>query len=290
MARRLLPLAVAIALVLGCKKKPPEGGGDGAPSDPNATYTLKIRPAAQGDKSEVSGAETTEVEITGVPGKQTNVKKYEYTEHILEMPAGEKLPTKATRTYKLAQRTSFTSKQLEALPYQGKTVTIEKKGGQYQFSVDGKRLAGIEAVELESEFRNKDKDGGGPDQLLPKQAVKVGDSWALDAAAMKMFGGGMGNDLDPAKSKFTCKLAKMYTKDGKQWGVIEFDLDIVPNSKADGTGSIKIAGKFDAVLDGSARDGTMTANLNGSFSGNQKGKAVGGTLSGNVEKSIKTAQ
>lgn len=288
MVRRLLPLAVAIVLLLGCKKKPVEGDVPGG-GDPNATYTLKIRPAAQGDKTNVSGSETTEIDITGA-GKQTNVKKYEYTEHILEMPAGEKHPTKVTRAYKTAQRTSFTNKQLEALPYQGKTVTIEKKGGQYQFSIDGKRLTPLEAMELESEFRNKDKDGGGPDQLLPKQAVKVGESWALDAAAMKMFGGGMGGDIDAAKSKFTCKLARVYTNDGKQWGVIEFELDLVPNSKADGTGSIKIAGKFDAVLDGSARDGTMTATLNGSFSGNQKGKAIGGTLSGNVEKSLKTVQ
>ncbi len=50
MFRKLIPLAVLIVLVLGCKKKGEEagdGGGDGkTDSDPNATYTLKFRDEA----------------------------------------------------------------------------------------------------------------------------------------------------------------------------------------------------------------------------------------------------
>src|SRR5687768_14583331 len=62
MYRKLVPLAVAIVLASGCGKKPKddESGGGGAggdnkvDSDPNASYTLKLRTAQQGDKVEVT--------------------------------------------------------------------------------------------------------------------------------------------------------------------------------------------------------------------------------------------
>ena len=83
MIRRLIPLVVAIVLVVGCKKKP--GDSDGGPaddgkvdSDPNATYTIKLRDTQQGDKYEVTENETMNQEFTGggKSEKMANQKKY----------------------------------------------------------------------------------------------------------------------------------------------------------------------------------------------------------------------
>src|SRR6478735_8160581 len=100
MFRRMIPLAVAIVLVVGCKKKTPSTDNDGG--DPNATYTIKLREAQQGDKSTNTSHETAALDF-GKGQKLNTETKLEYTEHIIEMPAGAAVPTKLTRTYTVAK-------------------------------------------------------------------------------------------------------------------------------------------------------------------------------------------
>ncbi len=66
MFRRLVPLAVAIVILVGCKKKATDTADGG---DPNATYTLKVREEQQGDKLEVAMTPTGMTEITPPPNK-----------------------------------------------------------------------------------------------------------------------------------------------------------------------------------------------------------------------------
>ena len=146
MFRKMIPLAVAITLALGCSKKKDEG-------DPNATYTLKFRDPQQGEKYEVTVAETSEMDMGGKGDKMTTQKKYEYTEHILEMPAGEKQPTKLTRAYKVAQRTDFDTKHKvqdprdptnpAALALYG--VVLSEDGGSVDLQATGLRRAAASA-------------------------------------------------------------------------------------------------------------------------------------------------
>lgn len=304
MFRKMIPLAVAIVLVLGCKKKEETGGGGGdggTDSDPNATYTLKFRGEQQGDKVDVveSSSMTNENTKAGKSETRTNKKRYEYTEHILEMPAGANKPTKLTRAYRVAEHTDFKTKDVKALSFQGKTVTIEKdtkKGiSPYKFTVDGKPLDFMEALDLDGEFRS-DKKGNELDVFLPKNPVKVGDTWTVDPEKLKSFTGGLASAADKSKSTYTCKLTRAYTKDGKQWGVIAFDFDMpvdvaqASKGREAGTGSIKFTGTLDAVIDGSAPDHTLKGTMKASFSNPTKGAEAKGTTEMTIEHSVKTVK
>lgn len=304
MFRKLLPLAAAVVLVLGCSKKKDEGGGGGGDggvdSDPNATFTIKIREPQQGDKVEVTEANsmTNEKTKAGKSESMTNKTRYEYTEHVIEMPAGADKPTKATRAYKVAERTDFKTKEVKALSFQGKTVTIEKdakKGpGGYKFTVDGKPLDFVDAMDIEGEFRN-DRKKNELEIFLPKNPVKVGDTWTVDPDKMKDFMGGIGAAGDKSKT-FTCKLTRAYTKDGKQWGVISLDfettVDVAAASKGreSGTGSVKMSGTIDAVIDGSAPDHSLKFTIKASFSNPTKGSEAKGSTDMTVEHTVRTAK
>src|SRR5438874_2556159 len=139
MFRRMIPLAVAIVLVVGCSKKKDEGGGggggDSGSGDPNATYVLKVREEEKGDKALITRTEngTTTIDGPGKNGTETIASKFEYVEEILDMPAGATKPTKLTRAYKAAEKGSPT----KAMSFAGKTVLIEKgKAGNYTATID----------------------------------------------------------------------------------------------------------------------------------------------------------
>ncbi len=106
-------------------------------------------------------------------------------------------------------------------------------------------------------------NAGKIDDFLPKSAVKVGESWTVDPAGVKALGA-IPLPIDLARSKITGKLTRAYTKDGKPWGAVSLDCDLAVGSGAGApgmggaTGTIKMTGGFDAVIDGSSREGTMT--------------------------------
>jgi hypothetical protein len=295
MIRRMIPLVVAIVLVVGCKKNTsttgPEGGGD-----PNATYTIKLREEQKGDKTEVSETQTGTFEIA-FPGqkaeKEKEDKKVTFTQEIQEMPAGGQ-PTKLTRTYTVAQKYDEKKGGMKPLPLEGKTVTIEKKGESYEFTSDGKKMDIGDSAGLWGEFNAKKAKKGEIEELLPKNPVKIGESWNIDPAAVSAFGGGDDSfKVDPAKSKMTGKLAKVYTKDGKQWGTIDIDIDITfdPNaSKGKGPtgGTMKVSGTFDTVIDGSSREGTLKFNIKLNLSGKEKGNETSMAVDVTEEKTVKS--
>ena len=222
MFRKLIPLAVLIVLFLGCKKKTADtegGAGDGkTDSDPSATFTLKFRDEQAGDKTEHATTETstTEIGTDGKSEKQKQDKKLEYTEHIIDMPAGAAKATKLTRAYKVAQGFDKKAGAMKTFPYEGKAVSIEKKGAFYEFTADGKRMDSKDATDLSREFSSQSKSSD--DELLPKKPVKVGESWTVDLVALKRLSGNTSLPIDMPKSKLTAKLTRAYTRDGKQWG------------------------------------------------------------------------
>ncbi len=212
MFRKMIPLAVAVVLLIGCKKKPEEaGGGDGkTDSDPAATYTIKIRDAQTGDKSEVIATMSGNMDVN-FAGKSKSTKeeaRYEYTEYILDHPAGAVRATKLSRMYKTAQNYDEGTNALKARSFEGRTVTVEKKGVNIEVTADGEKLNSADADEFVREFRMTDKRD--INELLPKTAV-IGDSWPLELAAVKSGLGGSGIPVDAAKSKMTGKLARAYT-------------------------------------------------------------------------------
>lgn len=282
MGRRTVPLALALALLVGCGKNVP----DAAPADnPTATdaapVPLKIREEQKGDVTEVTSVSAGVVEVTQganrfkVPEDSVD----EYTETVLEMPDGAPRPTKLTRVYKKATRFDFGAKGPKPLGHQGKTVTIERRGNAYEFTADGKALDASDAASLMQEFSNPDKSEGKVQDLLPAAPVKVGQSWTVGPEAAQRFLSGMPFGIDVTKSKLTGTLTRTYTRDGKPWGGLTFDFDLVLDPKAaagpkggDASGTVKIRALVDAVIDGSAPDGTMKMIVKMNATGKEGGK------------------
>ncbi|HEY1191003.1 MAG TPA: hypothetical protein VGE74_25445 [Gemmata sp.] len=283
MARRITPLAVALVLLVGCGKNRtgPTSSAEGAsPPDPGAAFTLKIREEQQGDKLAVTTVSTGTIE--GGSGKEAfklpEDSAAEYTETVLEMPAGAAQPTKLIRAYRNATKYDLATKGPKPLAYQGKTVTIEKKGTGYTFTVDGKDLDPLSASELKQEFGPSDKKGAVQD-LLPKRAVKVGESWAVNPEAVKDLLSELPFGIDTGKSKMTGTLVRAYTQDGKPWGRIAFAFDLVidptPVEGSKGgtaSGTVKIVAALDAVTDGSAPDGVMKMAVRVNVTSQEAGK------------------
>lgn len=296
MFRRMIPLAVAILLVLGCKKKPTNTDPDGG--DLNATYTIKIREQQQGDKVEVVITEkgATDISTGGVTNTIKHDTNLEYIDTILEMPAGADRPTKLTRTYKKAEQYDLVSKTTKTMSIQGKIVNIEKKGKNYEFTSKGKKLDAAESFHLQKEFGRETK--AKVEDMLPKTAVKVGEPWTVDPASLKSMMSSFPFPIDTSKSKLTGTLTGFYTKNVQQWGTITFDFDLALDPKAaiaggELAGTVKLTGILDAPIDVSgpegtmkitiAPEGTMKITIRADVTGKQQGNAM--KVDANMEQS-----
>ncbi len=254
-------------------------------------YPIKYRDVAQGDVYQVQKSETTTVATKVVnPGgmalvDQTlkNVATATYTETILKCEA-KKPPTKVERKYDKAQMT--TNGQKADLPYSGKTVVIEKKDGKFHFTVDGKELAEADAATLAKEFERDGDDKNDLEKaLLPKDPVKLNDSWKVDMGpVVKEIAKSGELELDADKAKGTGTLLKAYKKDDKQFGELKLVLTLPIKSLGKGDmkivaaqGSVAVAEmNMDVCIDGTSNTaaikGGMKLDAKGSIADPQGGK------------------
>ncbi len=261
---RSLGLVTVLALLAG-----PARGQDGE------AHTIKVKKAATGETIRVEkrdqGVESTKVvDLNGNVLKEEDkktTKVYVYRETVLER-VGAKRPTRLKRQYEKAEVT--TNGAATALPYQGKTVLIEKTGGKYTFRIEGgDELTGDDAKQLNKEFNKSKLDDAAMEKLLlPHKAVKVGETWKLDTAAInKALEGEGGLGLHPEKTVGTGKLTRAYKKGGHQFGVIAVHLDLAPKSFGEGGKSLeaepgaKVVLEFvlDVCIDGSSAAGAATS-------------------------------
>ncbi len=298
MLQRLIVLVVMFASLMGCGTKKPNAppGSDDNPnsSDPAVAYTIQLRNPHEGDKTAVQIVETRTLGLEGPNGPTQSMrqeKRYEYTQHILSMPGDAKKPTKLTRTYTVAQRTDPSTNQLKTLSFERKTVTIEKKGEQYIFTVDGQPISSPDKIDLEFEFR--DRDQSDIDDIIPKTTVRIGETWAVDPAVGQKIFGPIAPGIDKTSSQFDCKLIRVYTKDGRQYGVMSFDIDFglemkaLSPQKAGGSGSMKVNATMDVVIDGSSSEGTKKATIQGHVNTSERGTPVKLIIHGTTEKTVR---
>jgi hypothetical protein len=243
-------------------------------------YDIKIRKSAQGDVMlmEKTGTEENKTILQDNTGKDvmdlSQPKKthhYVFTETVVAKAAGADKATKLTRKYTKAE--SSEGGKDGTLPYQGKTVLIEKKGEKYEFRIEGGgELTGKDAEALDKEFNGKDK--GGPDfekMILPNKKVAVGESWKIDTEPLLKEMAKSGELVpDPTKFTMSAKLTKAYTKDGRQFGVIRLEWNMGMKGVGGGGKSIPVdpaknkmtvTADLDICIDGSASVGTMTASM-----------------------------
>jgi hypothetical protein len=232
------------------------------------TYTIKFYQTKKGDKSSHDKVEDTKTNIiVKIPGMNKDevipsAEKESYTEEVIEKKPGDKRATKLKRTYTVAEKTEKgeTNKAI----YTGKTVIIEKKGKEYEITLDGKKLTKDDAPELFKEFSEKKDDQPKDEDFLPDHAVKVGESWKIPAEKSEKLFKTLDDDkmkVDAKKSTIEGKLLKVYKQGGAQFGTIEItvtaiitEVDIaeqlvktVPGSK------MVVKATIDTCIDGTVR-------------------------------------
>ena len=250
-------------------------------------YSITVKKAGQGDitKQDRQETETSNVKIEGPDGKVLQDQKQErivtetYKETILAKEKGKKA-TKLRREYTKA--VVKVGKNETTLPYQGKTVLIEKKDGKYHFQIEG----GEELTGKDAELLNKSFNASGEEDVneqlekvfLPQKPVKVDETWKIDPDALvKAFSKDSKQPFPVDKSKVagTGKLLRAYKKDGKQYGVLNVKIDMPlkgdfplgPGQAApikDGS-KMTLRVEVDGCIDGTASDAvadmTMEADI-----------------------------
>jgi hypothetical protein len=228
-----------------------------SPAQGQDTFTIRIRRPAQGESSVVEKTEEGSQRVKATDAKGTVLKDEEakdgyaltYVETILEQKPGERA-VRVRRAYRKATATA--AGKAKELPYQGKTVLIEKKGDRYAFRIEGGgELTGGDAKLLDVEF-NRKKLGPGEfeEMFLSKRPVKVGETWEGDRAAVsKAFAEGTGIEVRAEKTVVTGKLVKTYVRDGRQFGVLALHAEFTPVSFPAGDKRMPVRPESRIVLD-----------------------------------------
>jgi hypothetical protein len=255
--------------------------------DAQDTYTIKVKVGGKGVMTIVTKEESEDnrTVITLPDGKvikQTDAKKKltKYRQEILEQEAGQ-WPSKVRRVYEKALVTKPDGKTVvKEEPFHGKTLLIAQKDGKPTFQIEGgAELAAKEVTSLVKEFSKKGNPAKEMELVLPKKAVAVGESWKLDKKGIKKLLGAEDEDdtifagFDFDKASATGKLVKAYKKDGRQFGIVQYEV-MVPITKVkelEFKPGAKLTAKLiaDACIDGSADTGVLRANFQ------MKGEATG---------------
>jgi hypothetical protein len=266
-------------------------------------YTLKLKEPAQGDSylfKHVDSIKTTSKTVDDKgnsrnPMTDTRGKSFTYEETVLEKPAGQATPVALRRAYQKA--VVIWNDKSQTLPVEGKTVRITRKDDKYEYRLEGPGdLTPEDKAELNFDF-NKRTFNFLDQDILPKEPVKVNESWSVDPKAIlegvskderKLF------DLDNAK--LTAKLVRVYENNKSQFGVVEFQFDL-PLAVGVETGKgfkilggrLIMQGTFDGCIDGSlfarTTKATMTYDVRGSQEDNLKQVLVVLSSTGTLEQS-----
>jgi hypothetical protein len=241
-------------------------------------YAVKIKRPGVGDKTKAQIADDFKLEFkvldnTGnivMEAQETKTHKFVFREVGLERAATGDDLVRLKRHYEHAERTVKGTR--ETLPYQGKTVLIEKKDGKFQFQIEGgETLEGNDAQELNEEFNKGDFRKLTTEHFLPRKAVKVNETWKYDVAPLaKAFSADGKTEIDEAKSTGSGQLLKAYTKNGRQFGVIELTMEFpVTHLMHDGNkaptkdSKITIKLQADTCIDGTLDDARLTGAVSG---------------------------
>ena len=287
--QRVAPCFVLAAILAGCSKRPApdEPGVKIEAADPTAAYTLAFKDIVKGDSFDVMKDRDATATIT-VKNVNTTTKlkdryRFEYAETILDTSPDDPRPTKVSRAYKTAEKADQNGR-MEKRSYVGKTVTIERFMKGYKYVVGtGQSLPAAEQIEMNQDFTTASWK---LNQNFPNKPVKVGDTWDVDFAAITAIASNPVGKYDKDRSKITGKLAKVYEKDGRRWGVVELKIVMVIDTFATNgspiKGDVNTETTFDIVIDGSLRAGTMKMKLSSTIddrdvTGNERRTTVAGT-------------
>ena len=248
-------------------------------------FTIKLKKSGKGSVTQHKKEETTNPRFKVVDSdgnvikdeKKAQTSIEEYKETILAKEMGKR-PTKLRRVYSKA--IIKTDSKEKTLPYEGKTLLIEKKGDRYHFILEGgAELKGEDANLLDPAFNKPDGDDSDNAEqekvFLPKKPVAVNETWKIDPAeVIKYLWKGKQHFFPLDKSKATAqgKLLRVYKNDGRQYGVFDIDFSVPikgdfpldKNEKAPVQEGSKMAFRIqvDCCIDGISGDGVLDSSVN----------------------------
>lgn len=239
MIRRLVLLA-ATALA-GCTGSSSESAGSGPP----VTVRLRLYPdVGQSVTVNHFTSSTSMTKNIDAAGKETedgpriNETDEVYVEKTLE--AGEKAPTKLQRQYQKSQVT-LKGKDKGSYPrtYKNRLITYELTKSDRGFLHYEPKVVGDPLDDPDDLVYAYTTPPDAPNYLQPPKPVKVGEKWPIDVGQSLAENSNFNKD----KSSGEGVLTKVYTKDGKQYGVIEAHL----KQAFEGTNVIDSVLTFDGV-------------------------------------------
>jgi hypothetical protein len=248
-----------------------------APVCVDDAYEIKAKKSGKGAVTHHKKEDTDEshFKLEGPDGKAITDKKdakttiEEYKETILEKVEGKRA-TKIRRDYTRAIIKSGGDEKF--LPYDGKTLLIERKDGRYHFTIEGgEELKGKDAEELNRSFNkpgSDDNDGNEMEKaILPKKPVPVNGTWTINPEVfMKVLAKDPEQSfpIDKSKASGQGKLLRAYKKDGRQYGVFDIEVTLplkgdFPLSKDQNVpiqegSKILLHARADACIDGTSSD------------------------------------
>jgi hypothetical protein len=159
-----------------------------------------------------------------------------------------------------------------SLPYEGKTVLIEKRDGKYRFVIEGgDALAAQDAPLLESEFNSKRLNHLEMRKvLLPTKPVRVDESWTIDPSPLirdlaQADGGAL--TVDREKAAASGRLLAVRDQEGRRFGKVTFTADLPLTELRQGEKRVPVqpgtklslAKTMEGCMDGSVVVGSMSA-------------------------------
>jgi hypothetical protein len=122
--------------------------------------------------------------------------------------------------------------QTEPTALEGETIISERDGKKWKHSL-------VDTKPSEKQKKELDNRNGieNDDDLYPKDKVKVGHTWTVDAAALTRL---LGNSFTDVKGKLDQKLVKIEDVDGEKCAVIESSGKISGKMKDDGEPTIDV--------------------------------------------------
>jgi hypothetical protein len=241
----------------------------------STAYPIAIKEAGKGDVrlSDVSQNTVSSTKIVNLTNNQllqekatSNGQHCVYRETVLDRQAGQRQSTRLRRDYQKA--VVWTDGKPSVLSCQGKGVLIEKKEGVYRFSVEGGALREDEAARLLDREFNREDDLDLQRLILPGRPVRLDETWTIDMAPVARAWQSTTAMAIAARSTGTGRLAKVYRKDDRLFGVMAFRLEMpiaslgVEKSVRPDTGArVLMDVTLDCCIDGSSSSGTLRASF-----------------------------
>jgi hypothetical protein len=266
-------------------------------------YTIRIKEPGPNEGRAVGFSQSTvsSTRLTAENGavlldqSRSLVYQASFRERVLQRRAGERKPTKLRRAYDKA--VAIQDGKEEPLPYQGKTLTIEKNKS-YTFKPDGgEALTGPAALWLEREF-NRGEVFDPQQLLLPKQPVRLNETWQLDLAGLaRDLETATGMQIDGKTSTGTGQLTRVYQKEGRTFGVLTLKMELPIRSVGQGKEAIRMnpgsrvvmEATLDVCIDGTSVAGTNRSTFTASFNstvptGDGKKAQLTGSIRGIIQE------